>query len=121
MEGKATIKSGFKNHGSCKRVRLRMGCPVVGCKNSNKIISWKCSTSGHDLYIYEDGILSCDNPEGLYGKITDWIFNCGEHHFKHPSIRSIYWSLLSSDAADEDFIENCTEALIKMKKQEETI
>ena len=123
MEGKADIKTDYKTgiyNGSCKKVIFKTVCPVYGCKNSNKIISWKCSYSGHDLYIYEDGILSCDNPKGLYGKITDWIFNCGEHNFKYPSYQALIHSLsnlLSLDACDEDFIDNCLIALFKMKKE----
>ena len=118
MYGKAYFDGDSDSHISTgSRIKLKAPCPVEGCPNSNSIITWKCDgVSDHYIYIYDDGFLECeDRSTGFYGRIDKWRFNCGEHDFRYPSIRSLLYtiSFMRRTEADEDFLRNLSLAVIK--------
>ena len=123
MYGKAYCNECTYSHSSAgSRIKLKAPCPVEGCPNSNSIITWKCKDNGHDLYIYDDGFLECeDRSTGLCGRIDKWRFDCGNHlyHlFKYPSLHGLvnmfsFVGRASADA-DKDFFVNLGKAVIKI-------
>jgi hypothetical protein len=122
MYGKADCTEWTHSHSSAgSRIKLKAPCPVGGCPNSNSIITWKCEYNGHDLYIYDDGFLECeDRSEGLCGRIDKWRFDCGNHLFEYPSfpglVNMISFMGRASADADEDFVVNLGEAVIKFRR-----
>ena len=117
MYGKAYFDGDSDSHISTgSRIKLKAPCPVEGCPNSNRIITWKCKDFGHDIYIYDDGYLGCeDRSIGYYGRIDKWRFNCGEHDFRYPSIQSLLCTISLWTEADEDFLRNLSLALAFIK------
>ena len=117
MYGKGYFDGDSDSHISTgSRIKLKAPCPVEGCPNSNRIITWKCKGFGHDIYIYDDGYLGCeDRSIGYYGRIDKWRFNCGEHDFRYPSIQSLLCTISLWTEADEDFLRNLSLALAFIK------
>ena len=100
---------------SNRKVRLYAGCPIKGCVNSNKAIYWKCPCD-HELFIHDNGFLSCCYIEG---SIINWKFKCGAHDYEYASFQGFLnmLSVLGHLTADEDFFDECLEAVRKMRKQ----
>ena len=108
MYGKAYCTEGRDSYPFAgSRIKLKAPCPVEGCPNSNRIITWKCKDNGHDLYIRDDGLLECeDRSTGVCGRIDKWRFNCGNHDFKYPSFPGLVHMILFmvNTVEDEDFL-----------------
>ena len=121
MYGKAYCTGTDSHISTGSRIILKAPCPVEGCPNSDSIITWKCKDSGHYIYIYDDGFLGCeDRSIGFYGRIDKWRFDCGNHDFKYPSFHGLvnmfsFVGRASADA-DEDFVVNLGEAVIKFRR-----
>ncbi|XP_078659858.1 uncharacterized protein LOC144904657 [Branchiostoma floridae x Branchiostoma belcheri] len=57
------------------RYPLKIPCPVSGCSGKGTS-GWVCSVDEDDMYIDEDGYLSCESYSH-YAKIVNWRFDCG--------------------------------------------
>ena len=116
MYGKAYCTEGRDSYPFAgSRIKLKAPCPVEGCPNSNRIITWKCKDNGHDLYIRDDGLLECeDRSTGVCGRIDKWRFNCGKHYdFRYPSYERLLDMIffIRRTEVDKAFLRNLEWAL----------
>lgn len=68
-------------------------CPVLGCKNSSKDISfqWYHADCGKKMYVRSDGYLVCDC--GQDGEMIDWNYKCEYHDYEQASEQGLLLAL----------------------------
>ena len=92
------------------------GCPIEGCPNKRKLISWKHGSCGAEQTIDCDGFVQCKNGHFL-GEFYLLGYSCGEHQdFGKQTISSILESLSVSPHYSAEFAFRIAHRLIQAYK-----